>query len=74
MQTGFKNHINRNTINISNFEVLKFKEMIKFLTQFGRYFLLLKKVFFKPEKPIIYYRQTLREFVYLGLIQLGSSL
>ena len=45
--------------------------MIKFLTQFGRYFMLLKKVFSKPEKLIIYYRQTLRELVYLGLNSVG---
>ena len=45
----------------------EFKIMIKFLTQLGRYFLLLKKVFSKPEKPAIYYKQTMREFVYLGL-------
>ena len=45
--------------------------MIKFLTQFGRYFLLLKKIFSKPEKPSIYYRQTMREFVYLGLTSIG---
>src|SRR5664279_4495439 len=45
--------------------------MIKFLTQFGRYFLLLKKVFSKPEKPAVYYKQTMREFVYLGLTSIG---
>ena len=45
--------------------------MIKFLTQFGRYFLLLKKVFSKPEKPSLYYKQTFRELVYLGLNSIG---
>ena len=45
--------------------------MLNFFTQFGRYVLLLKKVFSKPEKPIIYYRQTMREFVYLGLTSIG---
>src|SRR5664280_1341740 len=45
--------------------------MIKFLTQFGRYFLLMKKVFSKPEKPVLYYKQTLRELVYLGLNSVG---
>lgn len=45
--------------------------MIKFLTQFGRYFLLMKKVFSKPEKPSIYYKQTLREIVYLGINSIG---
>jgi hypothetical protein len=49
---------NGNTINISNFEELKYRRMIKFLTQLGRYFLLLKKVFSKPEKPVLYYKQT----------------
>ena len=37
----------------------------------GLYFLLLKKVFSKPEKPSIYYRQTMREFIYLGLSSIG---
>jgi phospholipid/cholesterol/gamma-HCH transport system permease protein len=68
---GFKNHINGNTINISNFEELKYRRMIKFLTQFGLYFQLLKKVFSKPEKPVLYYKQTLREFVYLGINSIG---
>jgi phospholipid/cholesterol/gamma-HCH transport system permease protein len=68
---GFKNLINGNTINISNFEMLKYRRMIKFLTQLGRYFLLLKKVFSKPEKPVLYYKQTLRELVYLGINSIG---
>jgi len=45
--------------------------MIKFLTQLGLYFLLLKKVFSKPEKPSIYYRQTMRELMFLGLYSAG---
>jgi phospholipid/cholesterol/gamma-HCH transport system permease protein len=45
--------------------------MIKFLSQFGLYFMLLKKVFSKPEKPALYYKQTMREFVYLGLNSVG---
>ncbi|MDQ1332658.1 MAG: transporter permease [Bacteroidota bacterium] len=45
--------------------------MIKFLTQFGRYILLLKKVFSKPEKPSIYFKQTIHELVYLGLNSVG---
>jgi phospholipid/cholesterol/gamma-HCH transport system permease protein len=45
--------------------------MFKFLTQFGRYVLLLKKVFSKPEKGSIYYRQTLQELVFLGLSSIG---
>ncbi len=45
--------------------------MIKFFTQFGRYFLLLRKVFSKPEKTSLYYKQTIRELVYLGLNSIG---
>ncbi|MDQ1297366.1 MAG: phospholipid/cholesterol/gamma-HCH transport system permease protein, partial [Bacteroidota bacterium] len=45
--------------------------MIRFLTQFGRYILLLKKVFSKPEKPSIYFKQTMHELVYLGLNSVG---
>jgi len=41
--------------------------MINFLTQLGRYVLLLKKVFSKPEKPAIYYKQTMHEMIYLGV-------
>lgn len=45
--------------------------MIKFLAQFGKYVLLLKKVFSKPEKPSIYYRQTMHELIFLGLNSVG---
>jgi len=45
--------------------------MIKFLTLLGRYFLLLGKVFSIPEKPSVYYNQTMREFVFLGLNSIG---
>lgn len=45
--------------------------MLKFLSQVGHYFLFLKKVFSKPEKPSIYYKQTMREFVSLGLTSIG---
>ena len=45
--------------------------MIKFLTQFGRYIMLLKKVFSKPEKPSLYFKQTMSEFVNLGLNSIG---
>jgi phospholipid/cholesterol/gamma-HCH transport system permease protein len=45
--------------------------MFKFLTQAGHYFLFLKKVISKPEKPSIYYKQTMREFVSLGLTSVG---
>jgi len=71
MHLPFKKHGNGNTVNISKFDVHYSDIMIKFLTQMGRYFLLLKKVFSKPEKPSLYYRQTMREFVYLGLTSIG---
>ena len=71
MHTGFKNHINENTINISNFDSQYPNKMFKFLTQVGQYFLFLKKVFSKPEKPVIYYKQTMRELVSLGLTSVG---
>lgn len=45
--------------------------MIKFLSLFGQYCILLKKVFSKPEKASIYYRQTMSEMVYLGLNSVG---
>lgn len=45
--------------------------MIRFLTQTGLYFLFLKKVFSKPERPSVYYRQTMFEFVSLGLNSIG---
>lgn len=45
--------------------------MLRFLTQFGKYVLLLRKVFSKPEKPAIYYKQTMHELVYLGLNSVG---
>jgi phospholipid/cholesterol/gamma-HCH transport system permease protein len=45
--------------------------MIKFLHSLGLYFILLGKVFSKPEKPSLYYKQTMREFVYLGLSSVG---
>lgn len=45
--------------------------MITYLAQSGKYFLLLKKVFSKPEKVSIYYRQTLREIMSLGVNSIG---
>ena len=45
--------------------------MLRFLTQLGSYFLLLKKVFSKPEKPSVYYKQTMHEMVFLGLNSVG---
>ncbi len=40
--------------------------MEKFLSGVGRYILLLKRIFSRPEKFGIYYRQTIREMVSLG--------
>ena len=37
----------------------------------GRYFALLAKVFTKPEKGNIYYRQTIREIMNLGVSSIG---
>jgi len=45
--------------------------MLNFLTQVGRYVILLGKVFSKPEKPRLYYRQTIHEIVYLGINSIG---
>jgi phospholipid/cholesterol/gamma-HCH transport system permease protein len=45
--------------------------MLKFLTGFGIYWMLLGKVFSKPEKASIYYRQTMKELVNLGLRSIG---
>jgi phospholipid/cholesterol/gamma-HCH transport system permease protein len=45
--------------------------MIRILTQTGLYFLFLKKVFSKPEKGSVYYRQTMHEFASLGLTSIG---
>ncbi len=45
--------------------------MIRFLSQLGNYFLLLKKVFSKPEKAQVYYRQTMHELVFLGFNSVG---
>ncbi len=45
--------------------------MFRFLSQTGLYFILLKKVFSRPEKPSVYYRQTMRELVFLGFNSIG---
>lgn len=45
--------------------------MIYFFSQLGQYFILLKKVFSRPEKPSIYYKQTIKEIVSLGLNSIG---
>ena len=45
--------------------------MFRFLSGFGSYWMLMGKVFSKPEKPSIYYRQTMKELVSLGLRSIG---
>ncbi|MBM3419552.1 MAG: ABC transporter permease [Bacteroidetes bacterium] len=45
--------------------------MLKFLHEFGNYWILMGKVFSKPENYSVYYRQTLREFISLGLYSIG---
>lgn len=42
-----------------------------FFSQVGLYFLFLRKVFSKPEKTRIYYKQTMRELVSLGVNSIG---
>lgn len=44
---------------------------MRFLESTGRYFLMLWKVFTKPEKVSVYYRQTMREFQFLGINSIG---
>lgn len=45
--------------------------MIRFLSQFGLYILMLKKVFSKAEKSSVYYKQVMHELVYLGFNSVG---
>ena len=45
--------------------------MFRFLSQMGKYFILLKKVFSIPEKPSLYYKQTMHELIYLGISSIG---
>ncbi len=44
---------------------------MNFIEQAGRYFLLLAKVFAKPEKHRIYYKQTIREIENIGINSFG---
>jgi len=44
---------------------------MNFFTIFGRYFMLLSRVFSKPEKPKIYLQQTIKEIENLGLNSVG---
>jgi phospholipid/cholesterol/gamma-HCH transport system permease protein len=45
--------------------------MIKFLSDFGSYWILMGKVFAEPENYKIYYRQTVREIMLLGVNSIG---
>jgi len=45
--------------------------MFRFLSGFGSYWMLLGKVFSRPEKTRIYYKQTLKEIISLGLRSIG---
>jgi len=45
--------------------------MIRFLSAFGSYWLLFGKVFSRPEKSGVYYKQTIRELMSLGLRSIG---
>lgn len=44
---------------------------MKFLEHAGQYFILLSKVFAKPEKYLLYYRQTIREVEKIGINSFG---
>ncbi|MCJ7820848.1 MAG: ABC transporter permease [Bacteroidales bacterium] len=48
--------------------------MLKFLNAFGSYWLLLGKVFSKPEKNRVYYSQTTKELISLGLKSIGITI
>jgi len=48
--------------------------MLKFLTAFGSYWLLLGKVFSQPEKNRVYYNQTTKELISLGLKSIGITI
>ncbi len=45
--------------------------MFRFLSGFGSYWMLLGKVFSRPEKTRIYYKQTMKEIISLGLRSIG---
>jgi phospholipid/cholesterol/gamma-HCH transport system permease protein len=45
--------------------------MNRFITQAGLYFIFLAKVFSRPEKLRIYYKQTMRELISLGVTSIG---
>jgi phospholipid/cholesterol/gamma-HCH transport system permease protein len=45
--------------------------MLRFLSGFGSYWMLLGKVFSRPEKTQIYYKQTVKEVMSLGIRSIG---
>jgi len=45
--------------------------MVRFLSGFGSYWMLLGKVFSRPEKTNIYYKQTVKEVISLGIRSIG---
>jgi phospholipid/cholesterol/gamma-HCH transport system permease protein len=45
--------------------------MFRFLSGFGSYWMLLGKVFSRPEKTNIYYKQTVKEVISLGIRSIG---
>lgn len=45
--------------------------MFRFLSGFGSYWLMLGKVFSRPEKYSMYYKQTIKELISLGLRSIG---
>jgi len=47
--------------------------MLRFLSAFGSYWMLLGKVFSRPEKPGVYYKQTIKELVDLGYHSIGIT-
>ncbi len=52
---------------------LRDRMLLKFLHEFGNYWILMGKVFSKPENYRVYYRQTIREFISLGLYSIGIT-
>ncbi|MEA3317501.1 MAG: ABC transporter permease [Bacteroidota bacterium] len=44
---------------------------MKIFYHIGRYFLLMAQVFSKPDKPKVFYKQTIREIGYLGINSIG---
>lgn len=47
--------------------------MLRIISDVGKYFMFLGKVFSKPEKGRIYYRQTMKELVSLGVASIGIT-